>query len=175
MIRKIRTIGDPVLRKKAKKVEKLTKDHQKLIDDMIETMRASDGIGLAAPQVGVPERIIVVELEHDDKIPGSGVTYALINPELNHPSTDKDDKPEGCLSIPGWAGEVTRPLRVMVKGMDRQGNRVKFEAEGAIARAFQHEVDHLDGVLYVDKLIAPDRVWRVEDKEKAGYSNIYQH
>jgi peptide deformylase len=166
MIRKIRTIGDPVLRKKAKKVEKLTKDHQKLIDDMIETMRASQGIGLAAPQVGISERIIVVEMEQDDDIPGSGVTYALVNPELSNFSTEKDDKAEGCLSIPGWAGEVNRSLRVTVKGMDRQGNRVKFEAEGAIARAFQHELDHLDGILYVDKLIAPDRVWRVEDKDK---------
>ena len=168
MVKKIRTIGDPLLRKKAKKVDKVTKEHQKLIEDMIETMRASNGIGLAAPQVGVPERIIVVEMDKDDEIPGSGVTYVLFNPELNHFSTDKDEKPEGCLSIPGWAGEVTRPLRVTVKGMDRQGNRVKFEAEGAIARAFQHEVDHLDGVLYVDKLVAPDRIWRVEDKEQVG-------
>jgi peptide deformylase len=166
MIRKIRTIGDPVLRKKARKVDKPNRDHQKLIDDMIETMRASDGIGLAAPQIGIPERIIVVELEQDENNPGSGITYALVNPELSNYSTDKDDKAEGCLSIPGWAGEVARSLRVTVKGMDRQGNRVKFEAEGAVARAFQHEVDHLDGVLYVDKLIAPDRVWRVEDKDK---------
>ena len=162
---KIRMIGDPVLRKKAKKVDKLTKDHQRLIDDMVETMHAANGVGLAAPQIGVSERIAVIEMELDEKVPGSGQTYVLINPEISQSSEEKDDHAEGCLSIPGWQGEVTRPLRVTVKAMDRKGNRIKFEAEGQVARAIQHEIDHLDGVLYVDKLIAPDRIWRIKDDE----------
>jgi len=164
-VRKIRMIGDPVLRKKAKKVAKLTRDHQKLIDDMVVTMHAANGVGLAAPQIGVSERIAVVELELDEKVPGSGQTYVLINPEISQMSPEQDEHAEGCLSIPGWQGEVARPLRVTVKAMDRKGNRIKFEAEGHVARAIQHEIDHLDGVLYVDKLIAPDRIWRIQDNE----------
>ena len=166
-VRKIRMIGDPVLRKKAKKVEKLSKDHQKLIDDMVVTMHAANGVGLAAPQVGISERIAVVEMEKDENIPGSGETYILINPEISKASEETDDHAEGCLSIPGWQGEVTRPLRVTVKAMDRKGNRIKFDVEGHVARAIQHEIDHLDGVLYVDKLVAPDRIWRIQDDENA--------
>jgi peptide deformylase len=162
MLRKIRLIGDPVLRKKARKVEKVTKDQQKLIDDLIETMHNAEGVGLAAPQVGVSARIAVVEVPKDDQEPGSGITHVLVNPEITQRSTETEERNEGCLSIPGWIGEVTRSLRITVKAMDRQGNRIKLEAEGYLARAIQHELDHLDGVLYVDKLVAPDRIWRVE-------------
>jgi peptide deformylase len=163
MVRQIRKIGDPILRKKAKKVEKVTKDIQKLLDDMLETMRRANGMGLAGPQVGVSQRIAVVETEKKDDVPGSGVTYTLINPEVVKLSEETWQHQEGCLSIPGWRGDVERPLKVVVRALDRQGNRQKIEAEGIVARAILHEIDHLDGVLYIDKLVSPDRVWRVEE------------
>ena len=172
MVRDIRKIGDPVLRRKAKKVEKVTKDVQKLIDDMIETMHAAHGLGLAAPQVGVLQRVAIVEIEPDEKVPGSGTLYAFINPEIVKVSEETWVNQEGCLSIPGWRGEVERPMNITVKALDRAGNRIKLYVEGWVARAFQHEVDHLDGVMFIDKLVAPDRMWRVkegeEDKEAAG-------
>lgn len=164
MNRPIRKIGDPVLRRKAKKVEKITKETQRLIDDMIETMHAADGIGLAAPQVGVLQRIAVVEIEADEKIPGSGKLYVLINPEVVARSEEEEIGVEGCLSIPGWQGEVARPARITVRALDRNGQRYKLEAEGLLARAILHEIDHLDGILFLDRLVAPDRVWRVEPK-----------
>ena len=163
MIREIRKIGDPVLRRKAKKVEKITKETQKLIDDMLETMRAANGAGLAAPQVGVSQRVAVVEVEKKEDVPGSGVTYTLINPEVIKQSDETTRNPEGCLSIPGWRGEVERAERITVKALDRTGTRMKLDLEGWVARAFLHEVDHLDGILYIDKLVAPDRIWRVEE------------
>jgi len=166
MVRNIQVIGDAVLRRKAKKIEKVTRDTQKLLDDMLETMRAGNGIGLAAPQVGVLQRALVVEIEQDDKVPGSGVAYALVNPEIVFRSEDTWENQEGCLSIPGWRGEVERPYRVTVKALDRDGNRVRIEAEGWVARALQHEIDHLDGVLFIDKLVAPDRIWRVDETAK---------
>ena len=166
MQRNIKKIGDPVLRKKAKKIEKVNKEIQKLADDMLETMHAADGLGLAAPQIGMSQRLFVIELPKDEKIPGSGVPYVFINPELSKLSPESDEKAEGCLSIPGWRGEVQRALKLTIKAMDRNGNRIKFEAEGMLARAIQHEMDHLDGVLYIDKLIAPDRVWRVKEGEE---------
>jgi peptide deformylase len=166
MVREIRKIGDPVLRRKAKKVEKITKETQKLIDDMLETMRASHGVGLAAPQVGVSQRVAVIEIEKKEDAPGTGVTYTLVNPEVIKRSEETWQNQEGCLSIPGWRGEVERPLRITLKALDRDGNRVKLDLEGWPARVAMHEVDHLDGVLYIDKLVAPDRIWRVEEGEE---------
>ncbi len=163
MLREIRKIGDPVLRRKAKKVEKVTRDTQKLIDDMIETMHAAHGMGLAAPQVGVLQRVAVVEVEKSDDVPGSGTIYVLVNPEVVRQSDDTWQNQEGCLSIPGWRGDVERPMRVTVKALDRNGNRVKYDVEGWVARAFLHEIDHLDGVMFIDKLVSPDRMWRVEE------------
>lgn len=164
MIRPIRKIGDPILRKKAKKVEKISKDTQRLIDDMIETMHAAHGMGLAAPQVGVSERIAIVEIEQNDDIPGSGALYVLINPEVVRASEETWEYAEGCLSIPGWRGEVVRPFRITVRATDREGKRFKMDAEGLLARAILHEIDHLDGVLYLDRLVAPDRIWRVDEE-----------
>lgn len=166
MVREIRKIGDPVLRRKAKKVEKVTKETRKLIDDMLETMRASHGIGLAAPQVGVSQRVVVLEIEKKEDNPGSGVTYTLVNPEVVKQSEESWQNQEGCLSIPGWRGEVERPLRITLKALDRDGNRIKLDLEGWVARVAMHEVDHLDGVLYIDRLVAPDRIWRVEEGEE---------
>jgi peptide deformylase len=163
MIRPIRKLGDPVLRKRANKIEKITKDTLKLIDDMVETMHDNAGIGLAAPQVGVSQRIAVIELLKTDEHPKAGVLFTLINPEVLKVSTEKVTAQEGCLSIPGWVGEVERPIKLVVKAMDRHGNRVKHEVDGWLARAMLHEIDHLDGVLYIDKLIAPERIWPVEE------------
>ncbi len=172
MVREIKKIGDPVLRRKAKKVEKITRETLKLIDDLLETMHAANGLGLAAPQIGVLQRVAIVEIAPDENVAGSGVVYALINPEIVKESEETWVNQEGCLSIPGWRGEVERPLKITVKSLDRSGNRVKFDVEGWVARAFQHEIDHLDGVMFIDKLVAPDRMWRVkegeEDKEPAG-------
>ncbi|MCX6017077.1 MAG: peptide deformylase [Chloroflexi bacterium] len=171
MIRQIRKIGDLVLRKKAVKVEKISKETQKLVDDMIDTMHHAHGLGLAAPQIGVSQRVAVVEMsEHDEHGQEKSTLYTLINPEIVRKSEEIWEHAEGCLSIPGWRGDVERPLTITVKALDRLGARVRFEATGMLARAIQHELDHLDGVLYIDKLVAPDRVWQVnenEDKETA--------
>jgi len=165
-IRDIRVIDDPVLRRKAKKVDKITPEIRQLIDDMIETMRAAPGVGLAAPQVGVSERVIVVEYAEDDDEaaddkPAKKKLYALINPEIVWASDERVDGTEGCLSIPGWLGDVSRHEAVAVKGLNRSGQRVKINAQGWLARIFQHEIDHLDGVLYIDRLI-PETLRRVE-------------
>jgi len=165
-IRDIRVIDDPVLRRKAKKVDKITPEIRQLIDDMIETMRAAPGVGLAAPQVGVSERVIVVEYADDDDEaaddkPAKKKLYALINPEIVWASDERVDGTEGCLSIPGWLGDVSRHEAVAVKGLNRSGQRVKINAQGWLARIFQHEIDHLDGVLYIDRLI-PETLRRVE-------------
>jgi peptide deformylase len=164
MIREVKKIGDPILRKKATKIDKVTKDILKLLDDMRETMRAQNGQGIAAPQIGVSQRIAIVEIPKKDEDPNSGVLYTLINPEIVKFSEEMWEHQEGCLSIPGWVGDVERPLKIVVKSLDRAGNRVKFEAEGMLARAIQHEIDHLDGVLYIDKLVAPDRVYRLKEE-----------
>ena len=165
MIREIKTLKDPVLRKTAHKIEKVTPELRKLIEDLFETMHAHNGVGLAAPQVGISKRLFVVEVEAHPEIPGSGVRYALINPEITQFSPEREVGQEGCLSIPGWRGDVERATRVIVRGMDGEGKRIKLEVEGYVARAMQHELDHLDGVLFIDKLIAPDRIWRVNESE----------
>lgn len=141
-IREIVLIGNPVLRKKAKKVEKITPLELQLMDDMAETMYAAPGIGLAAPQIGVSKRIIVVDV-------GDGL-HKLINPKITH-KEGTEVTTEGCLSIPGLVGDVERAARVIVKAMNQEGRIVKIDAEGILATCLQHEIDHLDGILYVDK------------------------
>lgn len=143
MIRKIVTVPDPVLRQKAVAVQKITKRVRKLIDDMAETMYEADGAGLAAPQIGVSERIIVIDV-------GQGL-IPLINPQIIFTEGEERDV-EGCLSIPGKNGYVTRSKKVTVTGLSSQGKEKRYEAEGLLARAFQHEIDHLNGILYIDYL-----------------------
>ncbi len=137
-------VKDPaeVLRKKAKPVTKINKELKTLLDDMLETMRVAPGVGLAGPQVGVSKRIIVVEYEDD--------VYQLINPEIVK-SEGWVQGPEGCLSIPGFVGDVYRYEKVRVVALDRNGAKVWIDAEGWLARIFQHEIDHLDGIMYTDK------------------------
>jgi peptide deformylase len=138
---------DPILRKVSKKVSELELKMpltQQLIDDMFETMYDAPGIGLAAPQVGIAKRIIVVHVGEDDG------PYAIINPVLSDYEGEAVAT-EGCLSIPGKIGDVTRAEKCTVTGIDRKGKKFRLEAEGLLARCFQHEVDHLDGVLIIDK------------------------
>jgi len=159
VIRPILFLPEPILRRKAHKVEKIDTDLQKMIANMIETMRAAPGVGLAAPQVGVPSRVIVVEFGDDQDEEAPKKLYTLINPEITFSSEGKVSGIEGCLSVPGLLGEVDRYTKVVVRGMNRQGKIVKITAEGWLARVFQHEIDHLDGILYPDRAT---KVWKPE-------------
>ncbi len=161
-IRKITTLPDPVLRNKARKVTAFGQDLQTLIDDMIETMRVAPGVGLAAPQIDVPLRVIVVEYGDDEKEGVPPKLYAVVNPEISRFSMDTEVATEGCLSIPGIVGDVDRPLAVTVKGLDRRGKPVRIKAQGWLARIFQHEVDHLDGILFTDRA---EHVWKLEEEK----------
>jgi peptide deformylase len=158
-IREITTLPDPVLRRKARKVSDFGPDLQVLIDDMVETMRVAPGVGLAAPQVALPLRVIVVEYGDPEEEEAPPKLYMLVNPEIARESRETELGTEGCLSIPGVAGEVERAAAVTVKGFNRHGKPVKIKAEGWLARIFQHEIDHLDGVLFVDRA---ERVWQVD-------------
>lgn len=157
VIRPIVVVGNPVLRGKARRVSQVDRPIQKLIDDMIETMAKAPGVGLAAPQVGVPLRLAVIDVE--DKI------TVIINPEIVK-SSGEVDLDEGCLSVPGFWGRVNRFERVSVKGLDRNGKELRIrDAEGLFAQVLQHEIDHLDGRLYVDRLL-PDTFQRSEPLRK---------
>ena len=165
-VREIVVIEHPVLRRKAKKIVKITGEHRKLIEDMIETMRDAPGVGLAAPQVGISERLIVVEWggepEDEDDPPKKKKLFVVINPEITRASEELVQGTEGCLSVPGWVGDVMRHEAVTVRGLNRNGDKIKIEAEGWLARIFQHEIDHLDGVLYIDRLVFKESLRRVE-------------
>jgi peptide deformylase len=145
------THPDPVLRRKARKVNDFGPKLQTLIDDMVETMRSAPGVGLAAPQVDVSSRVIVIEFgdEEDEDVPPK--LYIVVNPEILRPSKETDIGTEGCLSIPGFVGDVERPDAVMIKGLNRRGKPLRIKAKGWLARIFQHEVDHLNGVLFIDR------------------------
>jgi peptide deformylase len=143
----IRIFPDPVLRERAAEVEGITQTHRRLAADMLATMREAPGVGLAATQVGVLERIFVWEV--DD------ISGVVINPQIVFRSDDEVEEEEGCLSLPGLAYDVVRRARVRVEGLDLDGNKLSMEADGLLARVCQHEIDHLDGVLFIDRL-APD-------------------
>jgi peptide deformylase len=163
-VREIVTIPDPVLRRKARKVTEVDADVRKLINEMVEAMREAPGVGLAAPQVGVSSRIVVVEFGDEEDEDAPKKLYALINPEFVEMSEDeKVTGLEGCLSIPRLVGEVERCQRVVVKALNRHGKPVKLKAEGWLARILQHEIDHLDGVLYTDRAT---RVWQPREDEE---------
>jgi peptide deformylase len=158
-VREIVTLPEKVLRNKARKVTDFGGDLQTLIDDMVETMREAPGVGLAAPQVGVPLKVIVVEFgdEEDEEAPPK--LFSLVNPEIVRASKDFLMGTEGCLSIPGFLGDVERSAHVLVKGQNRNGKPMRLKANGWLARIFQHEIDHLDGVLFIDRA---ERVWEAE-------------
>jgi peptide deformylase len=160
----IRMAGDPVLRQKAKKVRHIDDSIQKLIDDMIETMRDAPGVGLAANQVGVSLRVIVMEIpELDDRENAKKDLYVLINPQIVKRSGERR-LDEGCLSVPGYKAVVPRSVNVTVKGLDRNGKEIRIKAEdNLLAEAIEHEVDHIDGKLYIDLLDSMDELERLDE------------
>jgi peptide deformylase len=140
----IRTFGDPVLRQRAREIEAVTELHRRLVSDMTDTMREAPGVGLAGTQVGVLERVFVWEVEDRHG--------AVVNPVIVGRSSDTIEDEEGCLSLPGLVYPVTRAVAVTVEGLDEHGEPVRIEAEDLLARVVQHEIDHLDGVLFIDRL-----------------------
>ena len=154
-IRKIVLMGDPVLRREADPVETFDEELAALVEDMFETMYHADGVGLAAPQVGISRRILVVDVR-DEEDPERG-RWALVNPTVAWASADVEKSTEGCLSIPGLEEWVSRPAGVEIRGFDPSGAEVSIPAEGLLARALQHEIDHLDGILFLDRVSALKR------------------
>ncbi len=161
----IRINDDPVLRQKAKRITTVDDRIRQLAQDMVDTMRAANGIGLAAPQVGVLLRLIVVEIP-EDRDEGQRYHFTvLVNPEIVK-ATGEQVGPEGCLSLPGLIGEVRRAAKVVVKGLDLKGKEVRVKAQGLFARALQHEIDHLDGILFIDRVEDPSTLQRIEVEER---------
>ncbi len=148
-VREIRLLGDPVLRKEAKEVEVFDEALQSLVEDMFETMAAEEGAGLAAPQIGISLRVMVVDVRREA---GPRGRVALVNPRVVEVGEEVDRGPEGCLSIPGVSEVVARPARVVMEGKTPQGETIRVEGENLFARALLHELDHLDGVLFIDRL-----------------------
>ncbi len=175
------TLENPVLRRRAARVPRVTPELRRLIGDMIETMRVAPGVGLAAPQVAVGQRVIVVEYAEppeadiprdpaDSPVSRQGTRpldppelYVVVNPEIVRRSRETETGNEGCLSIPGYYGAVDRHLAVTVKGLNRRGDPIRIKASGWLARIFQHEIDHLDGILFIDRA---KEVWKVEEDEE---------
>ncbi len=144
----IKKYPEPVLKQRAQEITDINGNLQELIDNMVETMYAAPGIGLAANQVGELKRVIVVDITAGKE---KGNLIVLVNPEIAE-AEGKTDSEEGCLSVPKYTSIIKRAKKVLVKGLDRDGNPVEIEAEGLLARAFQHEIDHLEGVLFIDRL-----------------------
>ncbi len=147
MRREMRFLGDPILRTKAEPVADITDDVRTLITDMFETMYAEDGVGLAAPQVGIGQRVIVVDPRDEGVEP-----FALVNPQIQSASDETEKGEEGCLSLPGLKELVDRSTTVVVTGLSDAGEPVTIEAEGLLARILQHEIDHVDGILFIDRV-----------------------
>ena len=158
-------LGSPVLRERSREVQAVDDEVRAFVDAMFETMDANKGVGLAANQVGVAKRVAVVEAE--------GKRIALVDPEITSTSGPKEAEEEGCLSIPEIFAEVTRPLQVTLEALDRDGKPYTLEADGLLARAIQHEIDHLDGILFLDHLGPMKRAFMVRKYErenpKAGH------
>lgn len=158
-IRIIRTGNDPVLREKARPVPVINKAIEKLLTDMAQTMYDAEGIGLAANQVGIAKRIVVVDVGQE--------LIELVNPEIVDKSEDQARAYEGCLSLPGLRGQVTRPAEITVRYMDRHGETHEIHAKDLLARCIQHEVDHLDGILFTD-YIPPDEIEQVREEKRSS-------
>jgi peptide deformylase len=162
------TVPDPILRRKARKVTEFGSDFQMLVSNMIETMRDAPGVGLAAPQVAISQRLVVIEYaededeENEDASTAAKKLYVIVNPEIVEKSEEMVAGIEGCLSVPDLVGEVDRHEKITVKALNRRGQPIKIKAEGWMARIFQHEMDHLDGILYTDRT---DKVWKPRDDE----------
>jgi peptide deformylase len=152
--------NDPVLRQKAKKVSRIDGSVQRLIDNMLETMQWANGVGLAAPQVGVLLRVIVIQMPGEEPI-------VLINPEIVK-RTGEQEVTEGCLSVPGYYGEIRRSAGVTVRGKDRRGKVIRIRAESLMAEALEHEIDHLDGKLYIDHVEDTAKLHQIGTKGGRG-------
>lgn len=157
-LRQIRKVGDEILRKKSRVVENVDERIKELLDDMYETLKASDdGIGLAAPQIGVLKRLVVIDLSEED-----GEVYKLVNPIITKSKGEQVCR-EGCLSVPGVLGDVIRPKEVIVEALNEKGEKIKIKAKDLLAIVLCHEIDHLDGILFTDK--ATELFDNVEDEE----------
>ena len=161
-VRKVIVLGNPILRQKAKPVRQITKAERQLIDDLLETMDAHEGVGLAAPQVGILQRIFVARWE--------GETFVLVNPEIEWRSKETVAGMEGCLSIPGVQGKVVRHEKIRVRALNADGNPIVLQPEGWLARIFQHEMDHLDGILILDR--TDELFWVVEEETGEGETKV---
>lgn len=159
----IEMLGSEVLRTPAEEVAEVDDELRRLIGDMFETMYKAEGVGLAAPQVGISRRVIVVDV-HDDEVK----PFALVNPRLVESSRETEKGEEGCLSIPGLSAAVERAAHVVVEGLDRDGNPLRVEGGGLLARCLQHEIDHLDGVLFIDRVGPLKRKMLLQKWKKRG-------
>jgi peptide deformylase len=154
---------DPMLRRKAHKVEKFDQPLRILVEDMIQTMREEPGVGLAAPQINISSRLIVVEYPLDDQVEDAKpALFVFANPEIIEKSTETEFGVEGCLSVPELLGEVERNTKIVISGFDQFGKRQTISASGWLARIFQHEIDHIDGILFVDRA---RKIWKPEPEE----------
>ena len=168
-VRTLHILGSPVLRQQSAAVRTVDDEVRRLVDDLFDTMRAAKGVGLASNQIGVARRVAVVDVGDEAPPP-----LVLINPVILERSDEDETAEEGCLSIPEIFGDVTRPARVVVEALDRDGNTFRAEAHGYKARAIQHEIDHLDGILFLDHLSAVKRnlllsKWKKARKGQTGY------
>lgn len=157
-IRMIRENGDEILRKKTREVETVDDKIREILEDMLETMHQYNGVGLAGPQIGILKRLVVIDL-YDDNPP-----FKLVNPKIIEQKGEQEVE-EGCLSFPNQYGKIVRPAKVIVEALNEKGEKIRIEAEGLLAQALSHELDHLDGVLFVDKII-PGTLEYVKPEEK---------
>ncbi len=159
-IRTMRHLPDPMLRQKAKRVSAIDSSIQRLINDMVETMQQANGVGLAAPQVGVSLRVVVIRMPGEEPI-------TIINPKMVKRAGEREVT-EGCLSVPGYVGEIKRSISVTVKGQNRQGRAIRLKTTGLMAEALEHELDHLNGILYVDHIESQDKLHKIEPEAEDG-------
>ncbi len=159
-ILKVRTVPDPVLRRKAKRISAPDPKVRKLIDDMLETTPAAGGVGLAAPQVGVSLRLVVITIPGEEPL-------VLINPEVVKKAGEREVQ-EGCLSVPGYQGRIRRSQAVTVRARDRNWKERRIKGDELLGQVLEHEIDHLDGVLYIDHIQSPDDLYSIEPEEDQG-------
>jgi peptide deformylase len=164
-VRGILQIGNPILRQRSSKITRFEDGLARLAEDMLETMHDANGVGLAAPQIGVSKRLIVIEMPDGDEYAHSGERFVLCNPEIVKASRETVVGQEGCLSVVGYVGMVERAEQVIVRGQDLKGRKTRVKAEGYLARALQHEIDHLNGVLYVE-IAEESSVMTIEEFEE---------
>ena len=160
-IRQMRHQPDAILRRKANKVPSIDNSIQQLINDMIETMIKEGGVGLAAPQIGVSLQIAVLQVSEEEAV-------VVINPKIVKRSGERKVV-EGCLSVPGYQGEIWRSVSITVKGLDRHGKAIRLKATGLMAQALEHEIDHLNGILYVDRIDSEDKLHKIEPETGVGF------